>query len=262
MNTQLLIALGLGCGAEPDPANEDPAGEQAAATPPIVERDKSEIRVAEVPQPRIHARHILIAWSGAAEVRNKQLDRTRGTARKIATQLLAQVERGADFGKLAQEHSDDGTRKRGGDLGVFTKGVMHPTFEQATLDLAVGQHSGVVETPFGFHIIERLPVVEVHVAHVLIQWDGVKRSTSTRTREDADLLAASAHAALTHGADFSDVARQYSDGPTGKRGGDLGWFQKGQMVPQFDVVAFSLSPGETSAVVESSHGLHIIHRLE
>ena len=58
------------------------------------------------------------------------------------------------------------------------------------------------------------------------------------------------------------MAIEWSDGPFGKRGGDLGWFQKGQMAPQFDDAAFSLTPGEHTQVVESSHGFHIIKRLK
>jgi len=189
-------------------------------------------------------------------------NRTKEEAKQMAEQFLQQLDQGGSFEELAKTHSDDGSSKRGGDLGVFTKGVMHKTFEDATLSLAIGDRSQVIETPFGFHIIERLPVVEVHVAHVLVQWMGLKRSASERSREDAILVADQALAELHAGRPFADVANKFSDGPFGSRGGDLGWFQKGQMVPQFDEVAFALTKGETSAVVESPHGFHIIHRIE
>ena len=217
--------------------------------------------VREVPQPRIHARHVLVAHS-LAKGADPDLDRTQEQARALADQLLAQIRSGSDFGEVARQHSDDASAKRGGDLGVFTKGIMHKTFEEATLALEIGQHSSVIETPFGYHIIERMPVVEVHLEHILVQWADLKRTASERSREEAILIAEQALAELNAGHPFAAVAKKFSDGPFGSRGGNLGWFQKGQMVPQFDEVAFALKAGEVSSVVESSHGFHIIHRIE
>ena len=217
--------------------------------------------VREVPRPRIHARHILVAHS-MAKGADPDLDRTQEQAKTKADQLLQQIKSGSDFEQLAREQSDDASSKRGGDLGVFTKGIMHKRFEEATLALEIGQHSDVIETPFGYHIIERMPVVEVHLDHILVQWADLKRTASERSREDAVLIAEQALAELNAGKPFSSVAKKFSDGPFASRGGNLGWFQKGQMVPQFDEVAFALKPGEVSAIVESAHGFHIIRRLE
>ena len=217
--------------------------------------------VREVPRPRIRARHILIAHSMAAAA-DPELDRTKEQAKAIADNLLLQIKSGSEFDKLAREHSDDASRKRGGDLGVFTKGIMHQTFEETVLALNIGQHSEVIETPFGFHLIERLPVIEVHVDHILVQWADLKRTVSERSREEAVLIAQQALAELHAGKPFPKVAKKFSDGPFGSRGGNLGWFQKGQMVPQFDDIAFALQPGEISEIVESAHGFHIIRRIE
>ncbi|MCD6287669.1 MAG: peptidylprolyl isomerase, partial [Candidatus Hydrogenedentes bacterium] len=60
------------------------------------------------------------------------------------------------------------------------------------------------------------------------------------------------------GADFSELATQYSDGPTASKGGDLGLFGKGRMDPAFEKAAFALKPGEISGIVKSRFGLHII----
>jgi len=246
-------------GAAPGPTVDDATASQAAEI--LAEPQPEPRSVQEIPRPRIHARHILVAHSTANSA-PPDLNRTKAEAKQIAGQLLSQIDRGISFEELAKKHSDDGSSKRGGDLGVFTKGVMHKNFEEATLSLEIGGRSGVIETPFGFHIIERLPVVEVHVAHVLVQWAELARTTSERSREDAVLMAEQALAELNAGRAFSEVANKFSDGPFGSRGGDLGWFQKGQMVPQFDSVAFALQVGETSAIVESPHGFHIIHRIE
>ena len=217
--------------------------------------------VAEIPRPRIRARHILISHATATAAPN-DMKRSKTEARDLAETLLASLGDGADFDALARSHSDDGSGKRGGDLGVFTKGVMNKSFEEATLALAPMARSGVVETPYGFHIIERLELIEVNLAHVLIQWAGLKNTRSDRSREAAMERAEQALALLSAGQRFSTVAIDWSDGPFGARGGLLGWFQAGQMVPQFDDAAFALSPGEHTGIVESPHGFHIIKRLE
>ncbi|MEJ2503809.1 MAG: peptidylprolyl isomerase [Gemmatimonadota bacterium] len=65
--------------------------------------------------------------------------------------------------------------------------------------------------------------------------------------------------ALAEGEDFETVARRYSDDlGTRERGGDLGWFERGRMVPAFERVAFALRPGQTSGIVETDFGYHII----
>lgn len=61
------------------------------------------------------------------------------------------------------------------------------------------------------------------------------------------------------GEDFSQLARQYSEGPTSKRGGDLGYFSRGRMIPEFEEIAFSLKEvGDISDVVKTKFGYHII----
>ena len=60
------------------------------------------------------------------------------------------------------------------------------------------------------------------------------------------------------GEDFAELAKKYSEGPSAPRGGDLGFFARGDMVAPFDEAVFSLKPGEISDIVETSFGFHII----
>ena len=63
---------------------------------------------------------------------------------------------------------------------------------------------------------------------------------------------------LEDGADFAEMAKEYSEGPSGEKGGELGWFGKGRMVKEFEEVAFSLKPGQISKPILTQFGWHII----
>lgn len=89
---------------------------------------------------RIRARHILIG-------------KEPGDRKKIEDIRVSIIE-GADFEKLAKEHSDCPSKQRGGDLGYFSRGQMVEAFEDAAFALEIGEVSDVVETRFGYHIIQ------------------------------------------------------------------------------------------------------------
>lgn len=71
-----------------------------------------------------------------------------------ANDLLKKLEDGADFGELAQEYSMCPSKRDGGDLRFFGRGMMVKPFEDAAFDLEVGQVSAPVETQFGWHLIK------------------------------------------------------------------------------------------------------------
>ena len=99
----------------------------------------------------VRARHILIGVSPDADESEK------AEARERALGLRSEAENGADFGALAREHSDDpGSASGGGDLGLVVEGRTVPAFEAALFALDPGELSGVVETPFGFHVIQMI----------------------------------------------------------------------------------------------------------
>lgn len=105
---------------------------------------------------RARAAHILIRFQGAAD--SDDVKRTREEALRTAQEILAKARAPrADFAKLARAHSEDGTSRRGGDVGLFTPGQMAPAFEKAAFALEIGAVSDIVETPNGFHILTRLP---------------------------------------------------------------------------------------------------------
>lgn len=105
---------------------------------------------------QIWARHILISFVGARRM-PEGVERSREEAEALVAELLEQLAADpSQFEQLAGEYSDEpGAVERGGDLGPFGRGAMVAAFERAAFALEVNQISARVETPFGFHIIQR-----------------------------------------------------------------------------------------------------------
>jgi peptidyl-prolyl cis-trans isomerase D len=104
------------------------------------------------------ARHILVSLPPDA---SKDAERK---AREKAESLLARLEKGESFEKLAKEASDDpGSASKGGDLGYFSRGVMTPEFDTVAFSLEKGGRSEIVKSAFGFHIIEVTDIKPQHV---------------------------------------------------------------------------------------------------
>jgi parvulin-like peptidyl-prolyl isomerase len=97
--------------------------------------------------------HVLIAFQGADR---SQAVRTKEEARARADEALARIGKGEDFAAVAREMSDDPSASAGGDIGLVAPGQMVPAFEDAVFALKAGEHSGVVETPYGFHVVRRV----------------------------------------------------------------------------------------------------------
>jgi peptidyl-prolyl cis-trans isomerase C len=86
---------------------------------------------------------------------------------------------------------------------------------------------------------------KIRASHILVE----KQSQALKIKEE-----------LKAGADFRELAKKYSTCPSGKRGGDLGQFGRGQMVKEFEQTAYALKLGEISDPVKTQFGYHIIKR--
>lgn len=99
-------------------------------------------------------------------------------------------------------------------------------------------------------------------ANVSLEQAIVEPQPSDSAKQAAQAKALDVLRQLQEGGDFAVLAKRYSDDPgTKEQGGELGWFRTGQMVSRFEQVAYALRPGQTSGVVETDFGYHII-RLE
>jgi hypothetical protein len=101
--------------------------------------------------------------------------------------------------------------------------------------------------------------------HLLVMYKGSRRAPEsiTRTKDEAKARAAEAQKKAKGGTKFEDLVKEYSDEPNaGARGGDLGKFPKGAMVPPFQAALEKLKVGELSDVVETDFGFHVILRTQ
>ena len=133
----------------------------------------------------------------------------RATARHLADSLLTLLRGGADFAALARRYSQDSvSAAQGGELGWFRRGVMVKPFEDAAFRLRPGDLSPVVESKFGFHIIqvERIQPAEVLARHILII-PVISAAQIELARKQAD----SVHDAWVAGASFDSLAARYAD---------------------------------------------------
>jgi peptidyl-prolyl cis-trans isomerase SurA len=180
--------------------------------------------------------------------------------RERAESLCARAKKGEDFVELAKRYSDDPSAEQGGDLGFFGKGDMIAKFEEAAFSLQPGEVSDVLQTEFGYHVIklEDKKDDRVHARHILIL---VRPSKEDTLR--AERLADSLFGELQQGADFVELAKQFSDDQeSNKMGGELGWYPVAQMTPEFKQGVEKLQIGEVSPPLRGPAGIHIVRLLD
>ena len=188
----------------------------------------------------------------------KPSDESLTAAYDKASALLEQIKNGADFEKLAQQYSDDkASAKKGGDLGLISRGDFVTEFETAAFQLKDGEISDIVQTQFGFHIIQMIERrgEKVRTRHILIQ--------VLPTPEDEQRVINELNEIRTRalkGEDFSELALQYSDDENVQKDrGFLGEFETEKMIiPEFQTIVKELQPGDISEPFKTEYGYHIV----
>ncbi len=169
----------------------------------------------------------------------KPSDDVRLLAEEEAAQALSRANSGEDFARLAREYSDDpGTRDQGGELGWVRTGELVPEFENALFAMEAGELSGIVETPFGFHIIqlERIRGDERLARHILIRPELTDQDTVNAHR-----LAGEVSTALATGAEIDSLILRYGD-PTERS--SLTDFPQDRLPPEYQQVLSGAQAGD------------------
>jgi hypothetical protein len=222
------------------------------------------------------AAHVLVSWKDALR---SSASRTKEEAKARAEEALAELRKpGADFADVSRRFSDDvASDAEGGFLGIFERGVMVPEFERALEALGVGETSGLVETPFGWHVVRRLSLEEglereaartTSARAVFFPWKGVtappgvRVPETARSKEEALDAARRAAAALRAGTAPDALPADLGGAPLGP--GHLVTLERGRTAAPFVPFAdalFAAKPGEVTDPVESPVGFVVAKRL-
>ena len=203
--------------------------------------------------------HILVTVPENATPEQLQTRRTR------AEQALAQLKGGTDFRQIAAAFSDAPEALQGGLIGWRESSRLPGLFLDAVRPLKTGDLSELLRSPNGFHILKlnerrggQAPIMvqQTRARHILIKTNELVSEAEARNR----LLILKER--LDNKGDFAELARSRSEDGSAARGGDLGWLNPGDTVPEFEQAMNALKPGEISAPVRSAFGWHLIEVLE
>ncbi len=224
-----------------------------------VAEDKLVTEAYERMQNEIRASHILISVKEDAS--DEEVDRALS---KIKS-LRAKVINGEDFLELAKANSQDPSAKsNGGDLGYFSAFKMLYPFESAAFNTKVGDVSQPFRTQYGFHILKvadkRANRGKVKVAHIMIEErEGATKEEIINNQEKLKQL----NESLESGTSFDEMVKFSDDKGSKKKNGELPWFGTGEMVSEFEDVAFGLqNSGDISKPVKTIYGWHVLKLIE
>jgi len=203
--------------------------------------------------------HILLRAPEAASP--EQLQRLR----QRAEQAQKRAQAGENFAELAAAFSDAPDALQGGNLGWRPLDRLPSLYAEAAARLNPGEVSPLLRSSAGFHVVKMggkrggtvsASIQQTRARHILIRVNEVVSEPEARHRID------SLRERLVNGADFADLARQYSQDGSAAKGGDLGWVNPGDTVPEFEQAMNALKDGELSPVVLSPFGMHLIQVSE
>ena len=203
--------------------------------------------------------HILVTVPENASPEQIQARRAR------AEDILAQLAQGADFAQLSASHSDAPNALQGGAFGWRASGKMPALFAEALKPLQPGELAPLLKSSNGFHILKlydkrgldaALSVTQTHVRHILIKTNELTSEADARNR----LLQLKER--IDNGVKFDELARLHSEDASASKGGDLGWINPGDTVPDFEKAMNALQPGQVGEPIQSPFGWHLIQVLE
>lgn len=185
--------------------------------------------------------------------------------RQRAELALARARAGENFAELTAAFSDAPDALQGGDLGWRPLDRLPVLYAEAAGKLQAGGVSELLRSSAGFHIVKLVErrggnqpasVQQTHARHILIRTNEVMSEADARHRLET------VRERIVNGMDFAEQARIFSQDGSAAKGGDLGWLNPGDTVPDFERAMDALKPGELSQVIKSPFGMHLIQVME
>ena len=184
-----------------------------------------------------------------------------------AKQLVEKVKAGGDLEALAQQASTASDKVLGGVMGLRSSERYPELFVTSVRPLSVGGVAGPVRSGAGFHVLKLIEkqdpnglpetVTQSHARHILLRTsaklseaDAINQLNDFRRRLNANQT------------NFADLAKEFSQDGSAPAGGDLGWANPGQFVPEFEEAMNALAPNDISRPTVTRFGVHLIQLIE
>jgi len=186
-------------------------------------------------------------------------------AKAKVDEAMKALQDGTSFSKVSASYSDSPNALEGGNLGWKGSAQLPALFLDALKAMQTGDVSAALRSPNGFHILKLtnkrggnspLVIEQTHARHILIKLSEVVSETDGKKKMDG------IKERLDNGEKFEVLARQFSEDGSASSGGDLGWVNPGDTVPQFEKAMNELKDNQISEPVRSPFGWHIIQVLE
>ncbi|MEN3030803.1 peptidylprolyl isomerase [Chromobacterium amazonense] len=202
-----------------------------------------------------HLASLLVSVPERADA--KQIDQLSQKVHKAQAELNA----GQPFAKVSAAYSDAPNALKGGDMGWRPATSLPLEFVQMLEQLKPGDYTDVIRTQQGFFIFQLqdkrsggtpMLVEQYHARHILIRTNEAVSESDAKARIDQ------VRDRILRGAKFADMAKLYSEDGSNAKGGDLGWVNLGDLVPEFEKAMVALPIGQVSEPVRSPFGWHLI----
>lgn len=203
--------------------------------------------------------HILLALEPNAS------PETIAEAESAAIELVKELRAGADFTQMAISRSAGSRALEGGDLGWRKAAELPTLFAEYVVQMEVGDVSPPIASGSGLHIVKLLEQrgagtqkeEQSLLRHILVM------PSEIRTPEETETLIRDIYARLQAGADFAELAAEFSEDPgSALAGGDLGWTSGSEFVPAFLAVMAATPTGGLSEPFQSDYGWHVLEVLD
>ena len=178
---------------------------------------------------------------------------------------VKELNNGKSFAEVSASFSDAPNALEGGRLGWKSGTQMPALFLDALKTMQVGEVSQPLRSPNGFHVLKLtnkrggnspLVIQQTHSRHILIKLSEIMSEKEGKQKMD------NIKERLDNGEKFEVLARQYSEDSTASNGGDLGWINPGDTVPQFEKAMNELKDNQISQPVRTQFGWHVIQVIE